>query len=264
MDYESLNEVSDYIEKHLEEDIDIKIISKIAGMNEFIFQRIFVFLTRMSLVEYIKKRRLSKAFEEIKSTDQKIIDIATKYRYNSVSSFNRAFKQLFGITPTECRKINAVYQLVPKVYFKKIISSELNFTYEIKDIDELELYCIHITSDDHTNLLYKIRRLYDYLKKSEYYDTFNSYGMYGIFKEHNGLYHYYVGSKNKDISLEKFIINKGKYAVFKVPSREQNEITELEDRIYRQWFPSTNYAYGMNDNFELYDKDFCYLYFSIK
>lgn len=49
-------------------------------------ERIFMFLPNMTIIEYIKKRRLSKAFEEIRNTDLKIIDIAFKYQYNSAYS----------------------------------------------------------------------------------------------------------------------------------------------------------------------------------
>lgn len=45
-----------------------------------------MFLTNMTINEYIKMRRLSKAFEDIRNTDKKIIDIALKYQYNSATS----------------------------------------------------------------------------------------------------------------------------------------------------------------------------------
>lgn len=94
MNYERLNEMVEYLEEHLADDIDFDELGKITRTNTFILERIFAFLTDMTLTEYIKKRRLSKAFEEIRNTDAKIIDIAIKYRYNSASAFNRAFKNL--------------------------------------------------------------------------------------------------------------------------------------------------------------------------
>ena len=104
MNFDSLNKMILYIENNLDSAIDFNQLSKITNTNIFILERIFTFLTNMTITEYIKKRRLSKAFEEIRNTTEKIIDIAFKYQYNSASSFNRAFKHLFSITPTECRK----------------------------------------------------------------------------------------------------------------------------------------------------------------
>ena len=79
MNYKPLNEAVQYIENNLDKEIDFDKLSKITGMNIFILERIFNFLTGITLKEYIKRRRLSKAYEEIKNTDNKIIDIAFKY-----------------------------------------------------------------------------------------------------------------------------------------------------------------------------------------
>ena len=163
MNFKYFNKVIEYIENNLDKEIELKTISKITGINEFIFQRIFVFLTNMTLTDYIKKRRLSKAFEEIKNTNHKIIDIAIKYQYNSAPSFNRAFKNTFGITPTECRNSSKSYQLIPAIYFEsKEDNKNYNFNYEIKVVEDTTIYCYHVVSNDYSNLTYKIE---NYIKK---------------------------------------------------------------------------------------------------
>lgn len=60
-------ELIKYIEMHLTEKIDYNKLSKILAVSEQSMQRIFVFITNMSLSEYIRKRRLSKAYEELKN-----------------------------------------------------------------------------------------------------------------------------------------------------------------------------------------------------
>ena len=153
MNFDSLNKMIEYIEKNLDNEIDYNELSKIANTNIFILERIFMFLTNMTIIEYIKKRRLSKAFEEIRNTNLKIIDIAFKYQYNSASSFNRAFKQLFNITPTECRNGLGKYKIIPIVNFE-YMKNDYNFDYEIKELDTISLYCYHITAKNHSDLLY--------------------------------------------------------------------------------------------------------------
>ncbi len=263
MDYTNLNETIKYIEKNLEEKIDLKEISKIVGLNEFIFDRIFIFLTGMTLTEYIKKRRLSKALEEIKKENTKIIDIAIKYQYSSVSSFNRAFKKLFNTTPTDARKKKQIYQIIPIIDFKNLEKNVNHFSFEIQNIEKINLFCYHITSDDHENLIYKIRKLYKNIQVKEEYKKFNTIGMYGICEKKARQYHYYVGSKIKYDYLTKYTIQKGKYVVFKLNSREQKEIINLEERIDRQWFSSTAFKEGKNTNFEYYEGEHCYIYISI-
>lgn len=263
MNFDNLNKMVYYIEKNLDNEIDYNELGKITNINIFILERIFMFLTNMTIIEYIKKRRLSKAFEEIRNTNLKIIDIAFKYQYNSASAFNRAFKQLFNITPTECRNGQSKYKIIPIVNFEHM-KNESNFDYEIKKMDTLSLYCYHITSKNHSDLLYKIRQLYKKVKKNGYYKKFNEAGMYGIFSQKNGLYHYYLGSTQYFQKLEKYEIEKSEYAIFKLISKDQESIIDLEKKINKLWIPSTNYKINNNFKIELYKNDCCYVYLPIK
>ncbi len=263
MNFDSLNKMIEYIEKHLDSDIDYKELSKITNTNIFILERIFMFLTNMTIIEYIKKRRLSKAFEEIRNTDLKIIDIAFKYQYNSASSFNRAFKQLFNITPTECREGIGKYKIIPIINFE-YIKNDYDVDYEIKNLDTISLYCYHITALSHSDLLYKIRQLYKEVKANGYYKKFNEIGMYGIFSKTSGSYHYYLGSTKYFPNLENIKINKGKYAMFKLISKNQNDIASFEQQLNKQWVPATNYDIKNNFKIELYKNDYCYIYLPLK
>ncbi len=73
MNFDYLNKMITYIENNLDNKIDYNELSKITKTNIFILERIFMFLTDMTITEYIRKRRLSKAFEEIRNTNLKIL-----------------------------------------------------------------------------------------------------------------------------------------------------------------------------------------------
>ena len=75
MNFECLNNMIIYIEDNLTENIDYKKLARFVNMSEYNLQRVFTFLTGISIAEYIRKRRLSRAFEELKTTDIKIIDL---------------------------------------------------------------------------------------------------------------------------------------------------------------------------------------------
>lgn len=263
MNFDYLNKMIEYIEKNLDSEIDYNKLSKITNTNLFILERIFIFLTNMTINEYIKKRRLSKAFEDIRNTDYKIIDIAFKYQYNSAPSFNRAFKQLFNITPTECRKGIGNYKIIPIEYFETN-NNKYNFDYEIEKIKPTILYCYHITSKNHSDLLYEIKQLYKKVKTNGDYKEFNEIGMYGIFYKDESSYHYYLGSTKFFPNLEKYEISEKEYAVFKPISRKQNDIVNLEEKINKQWIPSTNYNIKNNLKIEFYKNDSCFIYLPIK
>ena len=264
MNYEYLNNMIQYIEKNLTENIEYRKLAKIVGVSEYNVQRIFMFLTNISLAEYIRKRRLSKAFEELKTTDIKVIDLAVKYKYNSAISFTRAFKNMFGITPSRCKTSNMEYKQFPIIRFNdnNDICEELN--YEINEIDEIRLYCVETSAKTHEDLLYNIRKLYADIEKSGLYDKFNKSGMYGISICNKDGYLYYIGSKEKYKNTKEFIIPRGKYVIFSANSREQKDIVKMEKIIYTQWLNSTNYTIDDEFNFELYTDNNCYLYMLIK
>ena len=149
------------------------------------------------------------------------------------------------------------------VYFENN-KKDYNFDYGIKKINSIILYCYHISSNNHLDLLYKIRDLYKKVKNCAYYNEFNKNGMYGIFIKNEDKYHYYLGSKKHFPDLEKYVVEKNEYAVFKLNSRNQKDIVSLEEKINKQWIPSTNYNIKSNLKMELYIDDKCYIYLPIK
>ena len=262
MNYDLLNNMIDYIEENLTEDIKYKDLAKIVGVSEYSLQRIFKFLVGISLSEYIRKRRLSKAFEELKTTNIKVIDLALKYKYESTISFSRAFKKLFGITPSECKTSNKQFKLFPILKFNDNDNySELD--YEIKEIDNIEIYCKKVVSDRHDDSLYNIRKLYKEIKKNGLHKKFNEVGQYGVSFHRKNEYIYLVGCKIKYKDTEKFVISKGKYAIFNVGSREQKDIVKTDNAIYSRWLPSTNYNIMEDMHIELYTENNCYIYIPI-
>ena len=72
-----------------------------------LFQRIFNFISGISISDYVRKRRLTLAGYDLKNTDISVLDAAVKYGFQSHSSFSRAFKEHHGITPSQARLKNA-------------------------------------------------------------------------------------------------------------------------------------------------------------
>lgn len=93
-----------YIEDHITEDITVNNIAKSVGVSSFYFQKGFAMLCGFTVSEYIRNRKLALAGNDLLVTDEKIIDIAVKYGYDSPDSFTRAFTRFHGVTPTSVRK----------------------------------------------------------------------------------------------------------------------------------------------------------------
>lgn len=93
-----------YIENHITEDITVDSVAKSVGVSSFYFQKGFAMLCGFTVSEYIRNRRLALAGNDLLVTDEKIIDIAMKYGYDSPDSFSKAFTRFHGVTPTSVRK----------------------------------------------------------------------------------------------------------------------------------------------------------------
>ena len=263
MNNKLLNDMIKYIEDHLTEKIEYKNLARIVGVSEYSLQRIFGFITGISLSDYIKKRRLSKAYEDIRNTNDKVLDIALKYQYNSAPSFNRAFKKEFGISPTLCRTTKDNYKTYPIYYFEDN-KKRNEFTYDIKELDEINLYCYHITAKKHDDFLYKVKELYTKLKKNKNEKELEKSGIYGIFEKDNNEYHYYLGTNLKNKNLEVYTIKRQKYICFTLLSNKQKDIVEFDKSLNKQWSLSTNYKVNINNKIEHYVDDKCYIYLLIK
>lgn len=260
---DKLNRVIDYIERNLDGEISFRYLARLAGVNQDTLPRIFIFLTRISIYEYIRKRRLSKAYEDLRNTKLRVIDIAIRYGYNSTAAFSRAFKKEFGFTPFQARKSRRRITIFPKLLFHGDICPDNGLEAEIIDFPTTTLYGVIVTSKKHEDLLYKIRRLYGQLRVSGLYRQWDQFGRYGIYYTDKSHY-YFVGTEHREGDLTEFHLTGGKYAVFHLNSRQQREIIKLEEKIYKQWLPATNFMVGKGLNFEFYHPHGVDLYFSIR
>lgn len=89
------------------------------------YQRLFQAITGESVMEYIKKRKLSIARRELCETDISILDIALNHGYMSHEGFTRAFKAYFGVSPAMYRK---KWKLNEGDYFKEELIMKTNST----------------------------------------------------------------------------------------------------------------------------------------
>lgn len=121
MDWQQgMNRAVGYIEENLAGDIRVDTAARHAGCSVWEFQRVFSFLTHQSLGDYIRGRRLALAAAELRGGGDKVIDIAIKYGYDSPAAFSRAFRQLYGMSPSSARGAGALPAPCPKITFETI------------------------------------------------------------------------------------------------------------------------------------------------
>ena len=272
--YYSLNNLIEEIEKNLTQRIEYKDLAKIIGTSSYTLQRIFSFLTGITLTEYIRKRRLSKAAEELLSTNIKIIDLSLKYQYDSPISFSNTFKKMHGVSPQTLRKTNASVKNFPKIKFKPTIDTIDELEYRIINLNEQKLYGI-TTGVIESAKKEKIRDLFKKAREEKILDFIidNSDGKelyYGATKEiynnelTNNMQYYILGkAPRKDfIHIE---IPKATWACFKLKNKKQIDILKLYNTIFTKWLPSSKYTEILNyPELEIYYENECEICIPIK
>ncbi|MGE8035422.1 AraC family transcriptional regulator [Lysinibacillus sp. NPDC093692] len=88
-----------YIEKHIREELTANEIAEHIGYSVFHFCRVFSLYQGTPLMDYVRKKRLIQAREEL-LLNRKIIDIAFDYGFKTASGFSKAFRKEFGYSPT--------------------------------------------------------------------------------------------------------------------------------------------------------------------
>lgn len=114
--YDTLQKALDYIEENIKEDISLEQLSELCNYSPHHFHRIFQSIIGIPVADYIRKRKLSKAANDIITTDKNILEIAIDYGFNSNETFSRAFKKIFDITPIAYRKLGN--KAIPEDFWK--------------------------------------------------------------------------------------------------------------------------------------------------
>ena len=110
--------MQEYIEENLNKKITLKEIADRAGYSPWHAGRIFKEQTGKTLFEYIRVLRLTKAALILRKGEEKIIDVAMDFVFDSHEGFTRAFTKEFGISPkTYSKKTPPIKLFFPSKVF---------------------------------------------------------------------------------------------------------------------------------------------------
>ncbi|WDI41031.1 helix-turn-helix domain-containing protein [Bremerella sp. P1] len=96
-------EAISYIEQHYSEDIQLEVLTEIAGMSRRSFMRAFEEATGSTPIAYLIQLRLSRSAELLWATDKSVTEIAFEVGFNDSNYFSRQFRKRFNVSPREYR-----------------------------------------------------------------------------------------------------------------------------------------------------------------
>lgn len=97
----AVQRMQDYIEENLDNEMTLTDMAKVSLFSPWYSYRLYRENLGISIAEYIRKRRLSKAALRIRDEGCRIIDVAFELGFGSVDGFTRAFHKEFGCNPSD-------------------------------------------------------------------------------------------------------------------------------------------------------------------
>ena len=95
-----------YIRKHLNEPLKREVLAEVAGFSVPHFHRVFRAQVGESAINYIRRLRLERAGRKLRMGAVDITEVALAAGYDTHAAFSRAFKQRFGLTPSDFRQLD--------------------------------------------------------------------------------------------------------------------------------------------------------------
>jgi AraC family transcriptional regulator len=252
---ERLNEAMARIEDDLEGEVDVRVLARIAGTSEYHLRRMFSALAGIPLSEYIRRRRLTKAANEVLSGRSSLLDVAVRWGYGSNEAFARAFKAMHGVGPQEARSSKKVLRSQQILTFKLVVEGSSAMEYRVVEKDAFRVVgrgtrvpLVHVGMNPAIvefvkgigmPTLDRMKELGDGEPAGMLALTFNQEGV-----EEGSMLDYFQGvvtSREAPEDMETLEVPKGTWAVFTARGPYPETVQYMWRDVYTQWFPSNSY-----------------------
>lgn len=260
---ERLNQAVGYIEANLEEEIDYDAAARIACCSTFHFQRMFSYIAGIPLSEYIRRRRMTCAGLALQRGEEKVIDLALRYGYDSPTAFTRAFAGVHGMPPSEARKPCAVLKAYPRISFLITIKGDTEMNYRIEHKEAFRIvgakrhYNLDVEeSMQQVPLFWGEAAQNGTIQKLCALPTDGLCGILGVCTCMNGKdFDYYIScATNAPVpeGMVAYTVPACTWAIFECIGPMPDAIQNLQRRIVSEWLPASGYEYADAPDIEAY------------
>ncbi|WZL80750.1 AraC family transcriptional regulator [Vallitaleaceae bacterium 9-2] len=262
----SIQQAIEYMETHMMEKITYEDVAQHLYMSNYHFHRLFSMITGMTANEYIRNRKLSMAGQELVLSENKVIDIAFKYGYETPESFTKAFSRFHGVTPSVAKRSGTHLQIFNRLIIK--IQTEGGTIMEYKIVEKekfnllvkVEKFDNEIVGEEENTLIP------DFWKRCNADDTFDVlkahrvngdvYGACAPLSKEETHFEYGIGSLyaggEVPSGFDVWEVKANQWAVFQCIGTDGQCIGETWDRIYKEFLPGSGYNMLDDIDFELY------------
>ena len=263
----------EYMENHLTDDIGVEDVAKKVYLSPFFLQKGFSLMTGYGIGEYIRSRRLYQAALDLKNTDDKVIDIAFRYCYETPESFTKAFSRFHDATPSQVRGGAGINVFLP-LTIKFSVNGGDQMNYKITPMFPFKVIGFQKVFDMETAYA-EIPKFWDEICEKYAYNVYqgnepanayekalvdNCIGEYGVCIDDvgEGKFRYliagrYTGGEVPD-GMATYEFPRGEWAVFDCIGPLPESLQSVNTRIFREWLPGNpEFEICGNANVEWYD-----------
>ncbi len=257
------NEAIRYIENHLDDEIDLERAAQIACCSSFHFHRMFSYMAEVPLSEYIRRRRMTKAAVALQQSNDKVIDIALRYGYDSPTAFNRAFQAIHGVSPSAARSAGISLKAYPPITFKVMIKGAEEMNYRIESKPEFRVVGVKKHFSGSLDECFAAVPLFwqNTIQRGEIPVISNlidqpPFGIMGVGTSmDSGKFDYYIAvatDKETPPNMEEYTVPACTWAIFECIGAMPDAIQSLQKRIVTEWLPTSGYEYASAPDIEVY------------
>lgn len=261
-----MQDAIDLIESGMESHLEIGDIAKAAYSSPYHFQRMFYMLTGLTVAEYIRKRKLTLAAQELAMSSAKVLDVALKYGYDSPESFAKAFRKAHGISPSTARNPGTSLKAFPRISFHLSVKGDKDMDYKIIEKDSFTVIgkSIHVSTKDGENTQ-RIPKFWQECNQdgtSDYLCSLEpNQDMLGIcmgIDQATQEFDYFIAVETSsdtttaEIGYSVREIPASTWAIFTSIGPMPDSIQKVWERIFQEWFPATGYEHAVGPELEVY------------
>lgn len=247
----------DYMEEHLHEDIHAADVAGEVYLSPFFLQKGFSMMTGYGVAEYLRNRRLYEAALDLQNSDDKVIDIALHYAYDTPESFTKAFTRFHGATPSQVRDGQASIRTFLPLKINITIQGGNQMEYQIKTMVPFKVIGFQ-KEFSYENSYEEIPKFWDEIGEKGLMT--DNIGEFGICIDDVGgeKFRYLIAGKydGGDIpeGMTVYEFPEGDWAVFDCIGTLPEALQSVNTRIFKEWLPGNpDYEIAGNANVEWYD-----------
>jgi AraC family transcriptional regulator len=261
-----LNAALDYLEGTLDREPDLEHAASLANCSLFHFLRMFEVVTGMTAGDYSRRRRLSRAAIDLAAGGERVIEVAMRYGYESPEAFARAFRRLFGITPSEARVPEITLQTWPPLRLAVVLQGEASMKFRIVEKPAFAVggWALR-TSCLMSENLRLIPRFWDECLADgrvrnllPFMDNLGHLGLCCEWDRNKEEFTYMIGIdlKHQNAGLpsgtREVSVPSATYAVFESLGPMPHSIQKVWVRAFNEWFPTSGWEHAGTPDFEVY------------